>query len=115
MRFYLVVLVAIMLVAHTSSAHANYSDLSLLQRGDIAQSAELAEADRLNAQVVNLYGERKYDEALPLAERVLSIREKALGPEHELVAGALRNLAELQLAKRKAKEAEATYQRYVSV
>jgi TPR repeat protein/Leucine-rich repeat (LRR) protein len=37
----------------------------------------------------------KYDEALPLYENALRIREKALGPEHPDVAGSLNNLAVL--------------------
>jgi hypothetical protein len=35
------------------------------------------DADALNAQIVKLYGEGKYTEAIPLAQRVLTIREIA--------------------------------------
>jgi len=42
----------------------------------------LQEARKLSAEVVRLYRAGKYDEARPLAERALEIREKALGPEH---------------------------------
>ena len=54
-----------------------------------AQSEDLAEALRLNAQVELLYRAGRYDEAVPLAERVLKIREKALGAEHPDVATSL--------------------------
>ncbi|HEV2914435.1 MAG TPA: tetratricopeptide repeat protein [Pyrinomonadaceae bacterium] len=80
-----------------------------------AQPPELAEADRLNKQVVQLHKEEKYDEALPLAIRVVEIRERALGPEHKLVALALFNLAELYLAKRKYGTAEPLYKRALSI
>lgn len=79
------------------------------------QSLEIKEAEQLSAQVVNLYQAGKFDEALPLAERALILREKVFGTENELVAAALRNLAEVQLAKKKNKEAEATYDRYLSL
>jgi len=39
------------------------------------------DADALNSQVIKLYGEGKYAEAIPLAQRVLAIREKALGED----------------------------------
>ncbi len=61
-----------------------------------AQAA--SEADALNDQVVQLHKAGKYDEALPIADRVLAIREKALGPDHLLVAISLNNLAELYRA-----------------
>ena len=54
--------------------------------GQTAQSAELGEAQRLHGQVMKLYGEGKYREAIPLAGRSLAIREKALGTEHLDVA-----------------------------
>ncbi|MCA1591895.1 MAG: hypothetical protein LC754_04420, partial [Acidobacteria bacterium] len=50
-----------------------------------AQMASQAEANRLNAQVVKLYAEGKYAEALPLAIRVLEIRDQGLESEHPLV------------------------------
>lgn len=59
------------------------------------QDAQLAEADRLNQQVIELYQAGRYAEAIPLAERALAIREKKLGPEHRDVAMTLYNLAAL--------------------
>jgi TonB family protein len=79
------------------------------------QSPELAEADRLGAQVVELYARRKFDEALPLAERALALREKALGPDHALVGDALGNVAELLYMMRKHKEAEAAFRRQSAI
>lgn len=59
------------------------------------QSADLEEAKRLNEQVLQLYKEGKYTQAIPLAERALEIREKVLGKEHPSVAQSLNNLASL--------------------
>jgi tetratricopeptide (TPR) repeat protein len=76
---------------------------------------ELAEAEALNSQVMSLYHAGYYKEAVPLANRVLLLREKILGPDHRLVAEALRNLSELFSAMGKSKEAMTAYQRYLTV
>ena len=70
------------------------------------QSAELEEAKRLHLQALQLYKEGKYTEGIPLAERVLAIREKILGKEHSDVADSLSNLAELYKAQGSYKKAE---------
>jgi TonB family protein len=69
------------------------------------QSKELAEAERLNHQVVELENQSKFNEATPLAERALAIREKALGPDHPLVAVSLETAA--QLYEKQGKRSEA--------
>src|SRR4051812_9667923 len=56
---------------------------------------ELVHATVLNLQIRQLYGQGRYAEAIPLAREVLAIYEKALGPDHSLVATSLNNLAEL--------------------
>ena len=76
---------------------------------------ELAEAEKLNSQVLELYHAGEYEKALPLANRVLLLREKVLGPDDWLVAEALRNLSELFSAMEKPKEAMTAYQRYLTV
>jgi TonB family protein len=65
----------------------------------------LAEASQLSRTVVKLFNEKKYNEALPLAKRALELREGTLAPDHELVQGALLNLAETYSALNKAGEA----------
>ena len=47
----------------------------------------------LNRQVLQLYQQGKYQEAIPLAEKVLAITKGRLGPEHPNIATSLRNLA----------------------
>ena len=72
----------------------------------VAQDEELAEAERLNKQVIQLYGEGKYGKAIPLAEEALAIRQRILGKEHPDVATSLNNLAELYRVQGKYGEAE---------
>lgn len=79
------------------------------------RSPESAEADRLNAQVVKLYGEGKYDEALEPARRVLEMRERAPAPDEAGVAVAHTNLASIYLRKGKEGEAETHYQRALAI
>lgn len=79
------------------------------------QSADLVEANRLNAEVAALYREGKYDKAQPLAERVLMLREKALGADHLLVADALRTLTTIYLVRGNKREAKASYLRSIAI
>ena len=54
---------------------------------------DLKEAEVLNTKVIELYNAGQYAEALPLAQRALSIREKELGPDDPDLASSLENLA----------------------
>ena len=56
-----------------------------------------------------------YQEAEPLLQRALDIREKALGPEHPDVADSLNNLAVLYHDQGKYGEAEPLYQRALAI
>jgi CHAT domain-containing protein/Tfp pilus assembly protein PilF len=60
-----------------------------------ARSPDMAEADRIDAQSDALFQAGKFAAALPLAQRVAALREKALGPDHVEVAEALNNLADV--------------------
>jgi hypothetical protein len=55
--------------------------------------AQSSAADELNKSVIELNQAGRYAEAVPLAQQVLTIREKALGPDHPDVATALSYLA----------------------
>ncbi|HEV2802767.1 MAG TPA: TonB family protein [Pyrinomonadaceae bacterium] len=85
------------------------------QQTAAAQSAKLAEAVALSATVVKLHREGKFDEALPLAEQALKLREEAVGGEHRTVADALKNLGALYLAKGKADKGRQHYTRALSI
>jgi tetratricopeptide (TPR) repeat protein len=73
------------------------------------------EAEALNARVVKLAGEGKYEEALPLARRVVELRSKAAGDKHVSVAGAHMNLAVVLQELKSFEEAEETYKRALSI
>jgi TonB family protein len=81
------------------------------QEQNTSSAQALAEASRLSLTVVKLYNEGKYDEALPSAKRALELRERALGPDHEMVQSALLNLAEIYTAKKKYGEAQKLVER----
>ena len=79
------------------------------------QASDLAEADRLNEQIVKLLDKGQYGLALPLAERALAIREQALGPQHPDVATSLINLAELYRAMGNYGPVESLLQRALAI
>ena len=61
--------------------------------------------------ILRLYqNEGKYEEAEPLFQRALTIREKVLGPEHPHTAQSLNNLAILYYKQGKNVEAEPLFQ-----
>lgn len=76
-----------------------------------SQLDEAAEAKELNRRVMELYGAGRYDEALPLAERALALREKVFGGEHAAVAQSLNHLAMLCEARGDYARAESLYGR----
>jgi TonB family protein len=78
-------------------------------------SPDLDEANKLSRQVLALFNEEKYGEALPLAKRALEIQERVLGSKHELVATSLTNIAEIYIAQKNYGEAESLYKRALSI
>ena len=72
-------------------------------------SAQPVEAEALHKQVLELYRAGKYTDAIPLAERLLAIRKKFLGPSHPDVALSLNNLALLYKAQGRYGDAEPLY------
>ena len=66
----------------------------------------LSEADELQKRYSELYKQGKYQEAIPLAEKALSLRQQVLGNNHPDVATSLNNLAELYCVQGRYKEAE---------
>ena len=65
----------------------------LLALTSLSGAGPLDDATRLNAEVVKLYREGRYPEAIPHAREALRIREEVLGPAHLDVAQSLNNLA----------------------
>lgn len=88
--------------------------LLYLQPSVVAQTpvTTLAEAIQLNQQVVKLFHEGKFDEALPLAKRAAELAEKSgpTEPERQVqAANIIRNLAEIYMKRRAYSEADWTY------
>ena len=71
--------------------------------------AQSSAEDDLNKRVIELYRAGKFAEAIPLAQRALAIREKALGPNHPGVATALNTLAVLYNNQGRYTDAEPLY------
>jgi CHAT domain-containing protein/lipopolysaccharide biosynthesis regulator YciM len=79
------------------------------------ENEELVEAGRINEQSTQLYQQGKYDQAILLSQRSLSILEKVLGKEHLYVAASLNNLAQLYKAQGKYDQAEPIFQRSLAI
>src|SRR5262245_1792825 len=75
----------------------------------------LYEALRLKTEFLGLFRAGKYDEARPLAERALVIRERVLGSEHQDVADALNDLANYYSAKDQYPQSEQLLQRAMTI
>ena len=87
----------------------------VLALGPPAMAQQGDDAEALSAQVRRLYGEGKYAEAIPLAQRVLALRETALGPDHPDVGLSLNNLAYLYGAQGRYGDAEPLYKRSLGI
>jgi tetratricopeptide (TPR) repeat protein len=81
----------------------------------IVSAQQADEAVELNKKVIELYNAGRYADALPIAQQVLAIREKALGRDHPEVATALNSLAELYDELGHYAEAEPLYQRALTI
>jgi TonB family protein len=113
MRITLALIGALLLTAPVASAQNTAPPADA--KGNAESSPEVAEAAELTAKVVKLSNEGKYQEALPLAQRALELREKALGREHPLVASALMNVATLDSYLRNFEEAKSLAHRALAI
>jgi CHAT domain-containing protein/tetratricopeptide (TPR) repeat protein len=77
--------------------------------------AKLAEAQRIENQWVPLYNQGRYAECVPLAERVLAIRESVLGRSHSDVARTLNTLAVLYQNVSNYSRAESLFRRSLAI
>ena len=78
-----------------------------------AQSIE--EANRLNAKVIELYRQGRYNQAIPLAKRYLRIVQSNYGENHANTATAYNNLATLYKAMSRYGEAEELYKKALEI
>jgi len=79
------------------------------------QAGDVPEARALSEKVKELRKAGKYDDALPLAQRALTIREKALGPEHAEVATSLLSLGYVWFGKEWWYNALTTFQQALKI
>jgi CHAT domain-containing protein/tetratricopeptide (TPR) repeat protein len=100
---------------YENAAPGRYEIQAVELRSATEDDRALHEARKLHTEFRGLYSAGKYDEALTLVERVLAIRERVLGPEHQDVAQVLNNLAVLFDDKGDYVKAEAVYQRALTI
>jgi tetratricopeptide (TPR) repeat protein len=79
------------------------------------RAKQVQEASDLSAQVVKLYAEKKFDEAVPLAQKAVEIRKAILTPNDPAIATALINLGELYLVTKKDRDAEEMLKEALSI
>ena len=80
-----------------------------------ASAQGLDEATAATQKVIQLYDQGRFSEAIPLAQRALAIREKALGPYHPDVAASLNYLALLYNNQGRYADGELLYKRAVVI
>src|ERR1700738_1688779 len=73
------------------------------------------QANKLEDKFLKLYDAGRYADAIPIAQRVLTIRDKALGHNHPAVAIALDNLANLYRLQGRYADAEPLLQRSLAI
>ena len=78
-------------------------------------TAAVQEAQKISIEVVRLFNEKKFEEALPLARKVIEIREKELGKYDISVAEAWRNLAYIQFQSKDIKGAENSFEKAFNI
>ena len=79
-----------------------------------AQTSQTDEATRLSAEVVKLFSAKKYKEAVPIAEKVVQLREAEFGATHLKTGEALRNLGFVQVANGSKGEAAKTFEKAIA-
>jgi len=107
-----------LLILHAPGASYAQSAVPAVAKTQTAEPEKIAalnEAARHNAKMLELFRAGNLDEALPLAERVLAIREGVLPANDNRVGHALANIAALRLAKKEHDKAETFYLRALAV
>jgi TonB family protein len=96
------------------SSPGTWASCAALQQ-EASTSPELEEASKLSKQVLSLFADNKYEEALALAKQALEIREKVQGRDHEAVASAVNTVADIYVAQQKYEVAEPLYRRSLAI
>ncbi|HKX26841.1 MAG TPA: CHAT domain-containing tetratricopeptide repeat protein [Blastocatellia bacterium] len=103
------------LAKQKNAAAGRFEILVMETRAANDNDRSLFTAHKLIANFIKLFRAGKYDEALPLVERALEIRQKVLGPEHPEVAAALTGLANCYRGKGEYGKADPLYQRALAI
>lgn len=80
-----------------------------------AAHAQGTEWEALNDEVISLYRQGNYDQAVVVAKKALQVAEQALGPDHPSVAQSLENMAVLYRKTGREKAAENLEQRAAAI
>ena len=75
--------------------------LLLLLCSSLLARAQESEWETLNAEMMSLYKQGRYDRALVVAKKALEVAEQAVGPNHPAVAKSLNDVAMLYAAQGK--------------
>jgi tetratricopeptide (TPR) repeat protein len=78
-----------------------------------AQQTDLM--NKLNKKLTELYNAKRYADAIPIAQQLLAIREKTVGPEHPEAAASRRYLAVLYTNQGRYADAELLLQRSLAI
>jgi TonB family protein len=107
------ILAGILLCLGPASAFSgNSGKYSLVSTGQqFAQAGSSLEADRLNARVVELFNQGKFEESLPLARQALMLRESEAQSNPRQLRTARINLAAVLIKLNKLNEATSIYER----
>lgn len=100
-----------MLFLFPAAGQAKYESQNQKERADQSPSPQLQEAEELDRQVRALRKEGKYKAAFPLALRALTLREQALGKEHESLVFILHCLGKIYSEEKKKTEADTYFAR----
>jgi tetratricopeptide (TPR) repeat protein len=76
---------------------------------------DAVDANIINQQILELSGQGRYSEALPLAQKAIALLEKALGPDNTNVAQSLNSLAMVYIALGRYLDAEPLCKRSVEI
>lgn len=80
-----------------------------------AQNTQTDEATRLSVEVVKLFNEKKFKEAIPVAQKVVALRQQKEGANDLKTGEALRNLAFVQVAAGDKKEAADSFEKAIEI
>ncbi len=81
----------------------------------IALTEEETDVSELNAKFQRLYATKQFNQAAPIAEKILQITEETRGPEDRKTAVAANNLAEVYRYMGQYAKAEPLYERALKV